>query len=397
MHDFLDDIRSPFSCRGFVRRIRLLAFALPITSCLSLPAASADTALQIYVIDVAQGDSTLVVGPGRDGKRATLLIDAGDFRGTDGASLVERVLEIAGVEHLDHVVLSHYDADHMGGFVTNKSRSKSLLWTRDSPDKESPCRPTALFPTVSIIDIGEPVGDSNAREEWLHCVPQILGARATVRRIQIDNPGLLGHPLDLGEGVVAEIVTGRGYVIGNSSQIDLANSPNEMSISVVVSTRDGFDFLVTGDLIGRKYGSEDALLEDALAHALSNRKVDLEVLRVGHHGGPNATSPGFIKELKPEVALISVGNNRHGHPHCDTLETLEDLQLVIQTSGSIPDCESASPHIAHKANGTIRIDVQAEKFTVRTLPGTSSSGEPTGFSYVAACTLSGGCELRSRE
>ena len=106
MHDFLDDIRNPFSCRGLVRRIRLLAFALPIISCLALPAASADTALQIYVIDVAQGDSTLVVGPGRDGKRATLLIDAGDFRRTDGASLVERIHEIAGVEHLDHVVLS---------------------------------------------------------------------------------------------------------------------------------------------------------------------------------------------------------------------------------------------------------------------------------------------------
>ena len=397
MHDFFDDVRKPFSCRGIVSRIRLLAFALPILSCAALPAAAAGTTLQIYVIDVAQGDSTLIVGPGRDGKRVTVLIDAGDFRGTDGASLVERILKIAGVEHLDHVVLSHYDADHMGGFVTNMNRSKSLLWTRDSPDKDSPCRPTALFPTVSIIDIGEPVGDSNARKEWLRCVPQILEARATVKRIQIDKPRLLGHRIDLGEGVVAEIVTGRGYVVGNCSKIHLANSPNEMSISVLVSTKDGFDFLVTGDLIGRKYGREDAMLEDALAGALADRGVDLEVLRVGHHGGANATSPGFIKELKPEVALISVGTNTHGHPHCDTLETLKDLQLVIQTSGSTPDCESKSPNIAHKANGTIQIDVEAEKFTLRTLPGTSSSGEPTGFSHVAACTLSGDCELHSRE
>ena len=397
MRDLPHNVRKRFSCGGIVRQICLPAISVLLGSCLSVPVAPADTTLQIYVIDVGQGDSTLIVGPGRDDKRATVLIDSGDFRGTDGASLVERTLKIAGVEHLDHVVVSHYDADHMGGFVTNMNRSKSLLWTRDGPDEDSPCRPKALFPTVSVIDIGEPVRDSKARKEWLDCVPQILEERTSVRRVSIDGPELLGYQLDLGAGVVAEIVTGRGYVVGNDEIVELANSPNEMSISVLVSTRDGFNFLVTGDLIGREHGDEDSLLEDELADALSDRGVDLEVLRVGHHGGANATSPGFVEKLKPEVALISVGTNSHGHPHCDTLETLEDRQLVLQTSGRIPDCKSTSLNMVRKANGTIQIDVQGKKFTVRTLSETSSSGELIQFNYVALCTLAGGCELRSRE
>ena len=394
--DKLFDMAYEQTCvRGDGTRIFLGAM-LAVFFC-SIPPAAADASLQIYVIDVGQGDSTLVVGPGRNDKPATLLIDAGDNRpGKNGAALVERILKKAGVTHLDHVVLSHYDADHMGGFVTIGTPSKSLLWTRDDSSEEPLCRPTRLFPTTSIVDIGPPIGASQSRTEWQACVHRIAAAHPTVQHIQIDQPEQLGSRFDLGGGASAQIVSGRGYVLGKSARIENANSPNEMSISVLVATSDGFDFLVTGDLIGvpDTHGDEDAKLEDALADALSEH-VDLEILRIGHHGAANATSPTFVYKLKPEVALISVGaESQQGanfhHPRCQTLTTLTRIGLLIQTGAGNHDCPASPPTTPVIANGTIRIDVRGDRYTIATVPGTSSLRAPTN-PFAVTCTLASGC------
>ena len=211
------------------------------------------------------------------------MIDAGDNRrGTNGAALARAILERTGIEHLDHVVLSHYDADHIGGFVQVGTGSNSLLRTRNGSAEEPDCVPTGRLPTQSIIDIGPPINKSKSRSEWQTCVRQIVAWHPTVKHLQTTKLEDLGHRLHLGDGIVAKIVSGRGHVIGNPDKIENADSVNEMSIAVLVSNRDDFDFLVTGDLIsvpdnGTK---EDARLEDALADALADT-VDLEVCEQG--------------------------------------------------------------------------------------------------------------------
>ena len=49
---------------------------------------------------------------------------------------------------------------------------------------------------------------------------------------------------------------------------------------------------------------------------------DIEVLAVGHHGAASSTSSELLKELCPEMALISVGDNSYGHPSNQTLRRL---------------------------------------------------------------------------
>ena len=56
----------------------------------------------------------------------------------------------------------------------------------------------------------------------------------------------------------------------------------------------------------------------------------IDVLKVAHHGSSGSSSLSFLREIKPEVSLISVGaRNQYGHPHEETLERLEAVGCEI--------------------------------------------------------------------
>lgn len=88
-------------------KTRLLLLAL-LLSVLAL-AGSDERALRFYFIDVEQGSAILVVSPSGE----SMLIDAGNPRGRDAAR-VRKVLEHAGVERLDYMLVTHYHDDHYG-------------------------------------------------------------------------------------------------------------------------------------------------------------------------------------------------------------------------------------------------------------------------------------------
>jgi competence protein ComEC len=73
--------------------------------------------------------------------------------------------------------------------------------------------------------------------------------------------------------------------------------------------------MLTGD-VGR--AGELAIVEGSLL-----TKVD--VLKIAHHGSKTSTSAEFVAAIRPETSVISCGlKNSYGHPHKDTLATLED-------------------------------------------------------------------------
>ena len=58
--------------------------------------------------------------------------------------------------------------------------------------------------------------------------------------------------------------------------------------------------------------------------------VDSDILKVGHHGSKTSSDESFIKEVSPDVAVISCGKDNHyGHPYPETLETLEKYGINI--------------------------------------------------------------------
>lgn len=58
--------------------------------------------------------------------------------------------------------------------------------------------------------------------------------------------------------------------------------------------------------------------KDAEREMLSENNQDellAEVLKIGHHGGRNSTTPDFLAAVKPRLGIISVGEgNAYGHP-----------------------------------------------------------------------------------
>ena len=94
---------------------------------------------------------------------------------------------------------------------------------------------------------------------------------------------------------------------------DTGDDVNENSI-VAMLDYSGFRELFMGD-------AGEASEARLLAHG-----VDLhsDVLKVGHHGSPYASTPAFISAVHPKLAVISVGrHNTFGHPAASTMETLE--------------------------------------------------------------------------
>ena len=56
---------------------------------------------------------------------------------------------------------------------------------------------------------------------------------------------------------------------------------------------------------------------------------DVEVLVVSHHGSRYGSDETFLQAIRPETAVISVGDNSYGHPSQETLERLRRVGADI--------------------------------------------------------------------
>ena len=106
-----------------------------------------------------------------------------------------------------------------------------------------------------------------------------------------------------------------GVELGNSSVVAYPpltlGETNEEGLTVRCTAGE-FDLLITGDMSS---SAERLLIE---RYALP----DIEVLMVGHHGSKYSTSDDLLREIMPEVGIISVGENGYGHPTVEAMERM---------------------------------------------------------------------------
>ena len=61
---------------------------------------------------------------------------------------------------------------------------------------------------------------------------------------------------------------------------------------------------------------------------LLNYQLDVDVLKLGHHGSRTSSSYAFLDALRPKIGLISVGKkNRYGHPSTQVVANCHDLGI----------------------------------------------------------------------
>lgn len=242
--------------------------------------AGGDGRLHVTQIDVGQGDAALVRFPsGR-----AMLIDAGGLSGAASFDIGDRVvgpvLRESGVLSLDAIVMTHGDADHMGGIGAV---------IRD-------------FPTRVVWD-GVPVPPFEPLNEL---------------RAQADQRGIPWLQLQRGDRAV---IDGVDISVMHPPLPDWERQDVRNEDSVVVELRwRHVSFVFTGDI------GQEAERELSAAFA----PVPLRVVKVPHHGSITSSTADFVQQLAADVALISVGrSNNFGHPSPVVLKRYNDIGAAL--------------------------------------------------------------------
>ena len=96
-----------------------------------------------------------------------------------------------------------------------------------------------------------------------------------------------------------------------------SSDDNDKSI-VLYSKICSFDFMFCADMPSN---IEKQMIQDYT--------LDVDVLKVGHHGSKYSTCKEFLEAITPRYGIISVGTNRYGHPSKEVLDRLNDIDATI--------------------------------------------------------------------
>lgn len=70
------------------------------------------------------------------------------------------------------------------------------------------------------------------------------------------------------------------------------------------------------------------------------------MLKISHHGSKNSSDLNFLKKVNPKLSIISVGlRNDYGHPHHQTLDNLNKLNIPIKRTDKDGNIEIVSSKI----------------------------------------------------
>jgi len=228
---------------------------------------------KIYFFDVGQGDATLI----RTANQINILIDGGP----DNAVIYKLGEALPFYDRqIDLMILTHPQMDHLTGLieVIKRFEVKTIM----APDVES---------------------DSAIYQTFLEIIKQ-----KKIKTVFVQNPLLI--PIDQKTKLV---------FLWPQKNLLTKKSKNLNDYSIVTQLiYKNTSVLVMGD-----FEKEEIL-------ASQNLDLTSEILRAGHHGAKDANSDKFIKTVSPIYAVISAGqNNPYGHPHAQTLQNLNRLNINI--------------------------------------------------------------------
>lgn len=287
--------------------------------------------LQVTFLDVGQGDCIFLQT--EDG--ASYLTDGGSSSVSKvGKYRMIPFLKYQGASQIKAVFVSHADSDHYNG-IAELLEQAELEGIR--------------VENLVLTDIAD-----ECRSEGYEELVELAGQNGITVQLLHE-----GQQLQDGELLFQCLHPSKGY---------RAEDLNETSMVLLVTYRE-FSMLLTGDVQGageehltqelqdwkepgvtqmqdviRISGEEESMEEESIEDerieeqieekrpqnkiGANHAETELTILKVAHHGSKNSTSEEFLKAANPKLAIISCGEgNRYGHPHEETLERLEKVDI----------------------------------------------------------------------
>lgn len=261
---------------------RLLSILLVLFTAPLAAQAPGTGTLDIYFIDTEGGQATLLVTPGGE----SVLIDTGNPGGRDAERIITTLGE-AGVQAIDHLLITHYHGDHHGSVLDLAER----------------------VPIRHFVDHGPPVEDNPP----VRAFQEAYAALVAKARHSVVRPGDRLEVAGLDWTIVAaagEVLSGPLPGAGQTNSACPAAAPEpgraaeENAQSVGSFVRFGeFRLVDLGDLLVQQ--------EFALMCPLARMgQVDLYV--TSHHGQANSGSAALVHAIAPRVAVMNNGTRKGG-------------------------------------------------------------------------------------
>lgn len=241
---------------------------------------------QVTILDIGQGDSILLQTPFN--RKVTLIDTGGQLQWGEqekwaqreksfsiGKDTIVPAFKSFGISKIDRLYLTHADADHSGEIkaIGQEMPIKEIAATKATFKEKQVKNQLLALDNIKLIDVKPPVKLTYPNEKTI-----VL------------------HPLDILDG----------------------ESKNNQSLVFYVTIGED-KWLFTGDV------------EKEAEHILIQQypQLNVDYLKVSHHGSQTSTTNEFLEHVNPHTAFISVGeNNSFGHPHEEVLENLRKNKVT---------------------------------------------------------------------
>ncbi|WP_295194760.1 ComEC/Rec2 family competence protein [Veillonella sp.] len=238
--------------------------------------------LDVYVLNIGQGDSILI----RSGNDYSL-IDTGDVDHRDN---LVAYLKKYNVTKLKNVIITHPHADHLGGFYAITK---------------------AGIPIEHVYDNGASY-NSSVYNTYMKNVDRLKIPRTVLYK---------GDVVDFGNGATFTV-----YAPWEADPITSEKSGDDVNNNSIVGKLEfgKFSMLFTGDA---ERLEENRLIKE------QNTKLSSRFLKVGHHGSNTSSQKDFLRSVRAETAVISVGEKSiYGHPADQTIKRLKEENMTIYST-----------------------------------------------------------------
>lgn len=225
----------------------------------------------VYYLDAGQSDCTIVICDDK-----VLMIDCGTY---NQLNTIRQSIHTLEIDEIDYMLITHQHDDHMGSAVDLISNL-----------------------TVKNFIMPRLAESNNVTSKTYNVLINTLNSK-NINKI----PAQDCKSFMLGDALV-EIL----------SPVTQSNNLNNMSV-VLKITYGNTEFLFQGD-------AESKIENDLLR---SDFDIDVDVLKVGHHGSKTSSTDKYLDATSPQIAIFSSGyGNNYGHPNGTILERFEQKGIT---------------------------------------------------------------------